>query len=466
MYFAVIFRAIFCIGVALSIISLFVDISVDISIFLSVLGLGVLCIIYGLYEQFLFKKNDTAASPLSLRQSEPQYQQPSPLLSSQQQTPSVISKSRRLPSAATRRPHPLLSLHHFFSSFFSHVSRKKTFQQDQEQQQQPSPHHSFVHYTPQFEHVKKLFQFHLSPTRQKNPLPDIHAAQLPQFREQQSFKQPDYLFDWEQEEHYLPTGAEHPQQNESLQDEHVALPQQISLSKDTPKTSPLREIQPLPQLVLPQASLQTQEQQRAALREYVHAMIKQYYPLPLIRAEVLKAGWPEQIVQTVFAALQPRQEKKKQLIILGILIAVLFAGLIVLNMQDLLLFGQLVELLSDASPEFYIGASIITLLIFLFIVMKTRKLIRVKKIRFQQEQSRHVQAIKEELQQHKKGFETDFDRLYQLLQEKKKLTVSEVAAGFGVSKSKAEEWGKILKEQGIIELHYPPVGEAELQWKK
>jgi hypothetical protein len=258
------------------------------------------------------------------------------------------------------------------------------------------------------------------------------------------------------------------------------LPQFISAPHEFPKAPvALRDVQPtplriqtgssqtpLPQPRSPQTPFQTQEQHLAALREYVHAMIKQQYPLFLIRSEVLKAGWPDQLVQTVFASLQPQQKKKKQLIILGILVVCLLIGLIVLNVQDLLLFGYLAELLTYASPEFYIGASIITLLIFVFIVFKTRKLIRIKKIRFQQQQAKHVQAIKEELQHHQKGFETDFDRLYQLLQEKKKLTVGEVAAGFGVSKTKAEEWGKILKEQGIIDLHYPPVGEAELQWKK
>ena len=53
-----------------------------------------------------------------------------------------------------------------------------------------------------------------------------------------------------------------------------------------------------------------------------------------------------------------------------------------------------------------------------------------------------------------------------LVIEKGKLGVDEVAGVFGISKSEAEEWGKILKDEGLITLYYPTVGEVELRWKK
>ena len=44
--------------------------------------------------------------------------------------------------------------------------------------------------------------------------------------------------------------------------------------------------------------------------------------------------------------------------------------------------------------------------------------------------------------------------------------VSEVAKIFNVTKAEAEEWGKILKDDVLITLYYPTVGDVELRCKK
>jgi hypothetical protein len=63
-------------------------------------------------------------------------------------------------------------------------------------------------------------------------------------------------------------------------------------------------------------------------------------------------------------------------------------------------------------------------------------------------------------------YATDIDKLLAIVNEKEKLTVDSVAEIFGITKAEAEQWGKILKDQDLISLYYPTVGEVELQKKK
>ncbi len=63
-------------------------------------------------------------------------------------------------------------------------------------------------------------------------------------------------------------------------------------------------------------------------------------------------------------------------------------------------------------------------------------------------------------------YATDIDRLLAIVNEKEKLTVESVGEIFGITKAEAEQWGKILKDQDLISLYYPTVGEVELQKKK
>ncbi|MBI4447976.1 hypothetical protein HY643_03270 [Candidatus Woesearchaeota archaeon] len=82
------------------------------------------------------------------------------------------------------------------------------------------------------------------------------------------------------------------------------------------------------------------------------------------------------------------------------------------------------------------------------------------------EEDKNVRAIKSVLQEKKGEYQTELDILYNLLKEKKVLSITEIAEGFNITKEKAEEWGKMLAEHGLIDLHYPPVGEAQLKWKE
>lgn len=63
--------------------------------------------------------------------------------------------------------------------------------------------------------------------------------------------------------------------------------------------------------------------------------------------------------------------------------------------------------------------------------------------------------------------ETDFDRLINFVNQVGTIKVSNVARIFNISLKQAEEWGRILEEHNLLQLHYPPIGEPELRkWKK
>ncbi|MBW2981016.1 hypothetical protein KY360_06390 [Candidatus Woesearchaeota archaeon] len=63
-------------------------------------------------------------------------------------------------------------------------------------------------------------------------------------------------------------------------------------------------------------------------------------------------------------------------------------------------------------------------------------------------------------------YETAFDALHKIVEQKGKLKVSVIARYFSVNKKKVEEWASILEEHGLLELYYPPFGEPELRRKK
>lgn len=59
-------------------------------------------------------------------------------------------------------------------------------------------------------------------------------------------------------------------------------------------------------------------------------------------------------------------------------------------------------------------------------------------------------------------YETDFDRMLDLIEKKGSVKISEIAEHFNIDVKKAEEWGHILESHGLLSIHYPPVGEPRL----
>lgn len=57
---------------------------------------------------------------------------------------------------------------------------------------------------------------------------------------------------------------------------------------------------------------------------------------------------------------------------------------------------------------------------------------------------------------------TDIDGLYNYILEKKRVRLTAAARKFNASKETVEDWGKILEDHHMIEMHYPVAGEPVL----
>ena len=62
--------------------------------------------------------------------------------------------------------------------------------------------------------------------------------------------------------------------------------------------------------------------------------------------------------------------------------------------------------------------------------------------------------------------ETEVDRLYNIIAEKGGMKCSQLAPMLNVDKGKVEEWGRILENHGLVEMHYPAFGEPLIMPKK
>ncbi|RLG11311.1 hypothetical protein DRN69_07930, partial [Candidatus Pacearchaeota archaeon] len=61
---------------------------------------------------------------------------------------------------------------------------------------------------------------------------------------------------------------------------------------------------------------------------------------------------------------------------------------------------------------------------------------------------------------------TDLDDLYELLKEKKVLKIPVIAKSFNIDKEKAFEWCKILEENNLVNINFPPFSEPEVVIKE
>ncbi|MBI5391986.1 hypothetical protein HZB00_03200 [Candidatus Woesearchaeota archaeon] len=86
--------------------------------------------------------------------------------------------------------------------------------------------------------------------------------------------------------------------------------------------------------------------------------------------------------------------------------------------------------------------------------IKNLKLLRTKRI----------EEMKLAIKRKKYPYETDFDKIMLLVETYKTIKLSEAAHVFNISREKAEHWGHVLEEHLLLRVHYPALGEIELQW--
>ncbi len=212
-------------------------------------------------------------------------------------------------------------------------------------------------------------------------------------------------------------------------------------------------------------SSRPQAEQLEILKTYIQESIQQHFPLDAVKEAALRASWPAKLIDQAIKEIEDVKNKKKMMTIAVLAVVFLFL-IFIFNALGLFLFPYWIKNLKYASPKFYLGAIALLIGITIIFVLRIRKTVEKKKVEYKLQEEEHVVAIKKELEAAPSAFQTDLDRLYQILVERGKISFNEITKAFNVTKEQAEEWGKILKEQDLVTIHYPPFGEPELLWKK
>ena len=154
------------------------------------------------------------------------------------------------------------------------------------------------------------------------------------------------------------------------------------------------------------------------------------------------------------------KEKVKHTILPKILITLFISAIIII----FILYKK--GKFSIENPVSAVILGLIVGLFMLYITMNLYSMRKEKKIKEEKKEKEVLQKIKKEVVAKASKYETDLDKLYNLINDVGSLTITEVAEGFGISKEQAEEWGKILESHNLIELNYPAIGELQLCKKK
>ena len=207
-----------------------------------------------------------------------------------------------------------------------------------------------------------------------------------------------------------------------------------------------------------------------ALAKSIHLSLKKGFDKMMVREAALRSNWPAGIVDEQVEK-QAKQLLRVRISILFLLVAILFVTIIVLHLFDWWMYGYWWQSLQFASVHFYLGLITVLVACFGFYAYHIRTILLRRRAQATFLVQRSAEEIRQTLatgQERKpvEGFQTDLDRLVALVETRGKMALGEVAGVFGISKAQAEEWGKILKEQNLLELFYPTVGDPELRWKK
>ena len=114
-------------------------------------------------------------------------------------------------------------------------------------------------------------------------------------------------------------------------------------------------------------------------------------------------------------------------------------------------------------PKLPIGMNISTIafiinwiVIIIIIIITISKLMKGTK-------NDEIQISFDRIKNKKSRSETDLDILYNLLIEKKSLSVGAISKTFKINKDKALEWGKILENYDLARIEYPTFSEPEIR---
>jgi Mg2+/Co2+ transporter CorB len=74
-----------------------------------------------------------------------------------------------------------------------------------------------------------------------------------------------------------------------------------------------------------------------------------------------------------------------------------------------------------------------------------------------------LSRIVSERKSHESVSKTDMDVLYDLLKDKKELSISQIAKAFKIDKSVAMEWSNMLEESNLATIEYSKMGEPSVR---
>ena len=207
------------------------------------------------------------------------------------------------------------------------------------------------------------------------------------------------------------------------------------------------------------------------LKSYILESKKNNVPKQEIVKACTSSGWPIDKVEKVILRIYSKGKHKSffSLILLIFVVLGLRSGLVLSGNFLIGYWLDSLKLISSSAYYVILGLVVVSMGIIMFDV-KDRLAHKKKVYKIKSDDS--VKEIKENMKTEEHVVVTtgdsltDIDKLLDLVNEKEKLPIEEVSGIFNISKKESEEWGKILKDEGLISLYYPTVGDVELRKKK
>ncbi len=207
------------------------------------------------------------------------------------------------------------------------------------------------------------------------------------------------------------------------------------------------------------------------LREYIQDAIKKNIPREQIIEACIEVGWPQEKVEIIFNQV-PKKKKNTHLQILYLLVPAAVLLLVGLIITGNFLLGYWLGTIKTASSAAYYAVLLVLVVIAVMVIFDFKDQLKTKRKVYKIRREQKVSDIRTEMANKTNvvilgsEYKTDIDKLLDLVNEKERISVDEVGGIFGIGKEEAEQWGKILKDQGLITLYYPTVGDVELRIKK
>jgi hypothetical protein len=195
------------------------------------------------------------------------------------------------------------------------------------------------------------------------------------------------------------------------------------------------------------------------LINYIKLNLKKGYTKNQIKAKLIEGKWPKNIIEIIFRKVLWQNNFLIINVISTLILIMIFITYLIMNKK--------LKLISDLNLFF---SFMIAFLFIEIVIIVHQTIISIKNKYLYTNIIQKIRPKPEDRKKEEKPsliiaeeFKTDVDRLYELVQEKGKIKISEVMQILNVTKKKAEEWALILAEHGLIDICYLTFGGLELR---